>query len=110
MSKSWWARLSDEEREAFSKRKSEHYWKLREEYGYFTSKGKAETLCWSCQRAVKECPWSANFEPVDGWDAVETKIMGPYEVIPSYFVKACPLCDPDPPQEQQSKRRRKKND
>ena len=96
MSKGWWGQLTPEQRERARKRQSDAYWAARQEHGYFTSKGKPETLCWSCQRAVKECPWSANFEPVDGWDADETKIMGPYGVIPSYFVRKCPLYDPDP--------------
>lgn len=109
MSKGWWGQLTPEQRERARKRQSDAYWAARQEHGYFTSKGKPETLCWSCQRAVKECPWSANFEPVDGWEADETKIMGPYGVIPSYFVRKCPLYDPDPPQEQ-TIRRRKKNE
>lgn len=109
MSDGWWSKLTDAEREAICKRKSERYWAARQEHGYFTSKGKPETLCWSCQRAVKECPWSANFEPVDGWEADETKVMGAYGVIPSYFVRRCPLYEPDPEPKEPRKRRRKKN-
>lgn len=97
MSKGWWKRLTEEERQAYNRKKSDAYWAARKEHGYFSTRGRSpETLCWSCQRAVKECPWSANFEPVEGWDATETKIMGPYGVIPSYFVRKCPLYDPDP--------------
>ena len=107
MSDSWWFSISPERRAEIQKRKSEQYWAAREKYGMENARGKkVETLCWSCQRAVKECPWSANFEPVDGWDAIETKVMGPYDAIPSFFVKACPLYEPDPP-EQPKKRRRK---
>ena len=104
MSKGWWQRLSEERREEIRRRKSEQYWAAREEHGYFTSKGKPETLCWSCQLAVKECPWSANFEPVDGWDAEETKIMAPHGTIPSFLVKKCPLFVPDPPISKKEKR------
>jgi len=105
MSKGWWQRLTEEEREDLRRRKSEKYWGARQQYGYFTKRGRLpETLCWSCQRAVKECPWSANFEPVDGWDAEPTKIMGPCEVIPSYFVKSCPLYDPDPVEPKKKRR------
>ena len=109
MSKDWWSRLTAEEREERNRKKSEQYWAARERYGMKNERGnKAETLCWSCQRAVKECPWSANFGPVDGWDAVETKVMGPYGIIPSYFVRACPMYDPDPPQPKPTRGRKLK--
>lgn len=53
--------------------------------------GGGETLCWSCKKAVKQCPWSLRFEPVKGWDAKKTEI--------SYFVRDCPLfeCDRQSP-------------
>ena len=68
MSDGWWSKLTDAEREAICKRKSERYWAARQEHGYFTSKGKPETLCWSCQRAVR----SKRASQVDlvGWSMV----------------------------------------
>ena len=96
MGQGWWAKLTEDEKVEIRKIKSEQYWKAREKVGYIERKGRKLTLCWSCQRAVKECPWSANFEPVDGWDAVPTKIMGPVGPIPSFHVKSCPLYEPDP--------------
>ena len=102
MSKNWWAKLTEEEKEAIRRKKSEQYWKMREERGYWY-KPKQETLCWSCQRSVKECEWSANFEPVEGWDAEATKIAGPYGVIDSFLVKRCPLYEPDPPRPKKEK-------
>ena len=32
------------------------------------------TLCWKCERACGGCSWSADLIPVDGWDAIPTKI------------------------------------
>ena len=87
MSKNWWQKLTPEEKIKARKRQSDSYWAAREEHGYFTSKGKPET---------------------HGWEADETKIMGPYGIIPSYFVRKCPLYVPDPP-EPKKKRRRKTN-
>lgn len=54
-----------------------------------------DTLCWSCDnaKAIGNCPWADNFEPVPGWEATEhtynTRIGGRYDV--SYEVKKCPL-------------------
>lgn len=52
------------------------------------------TLCWTCNLAGKSiCQWDRKFEPVDGWEAEETKIWvsfkGRYEK--SYRVVRCPL-------------------
>ena len=93
--KGWWHSLTLEQKEAFAERQRESYWKARAKCGYITVRKKAETLCWSCQRAVKECPWSANFEPVEGWVAEPTKIMSSHYPIDSFFVKECPLYEPD---------------
>lgn len=33
------------------------------------------TLCWCCANATNDgCEWSADFEPVPGWEAIPTKI------------------------------------
>lgn len=56
-----------------------------------TKKYKA-TLCWYCQRAVGGCSWSRKFKPVEGWDAIPTKIWYGHKAEPlqSYIVKSCP--------------------
>ena len=36
-----------------------------------------QTLCWDCKNAPeKGCSWAAMFEPVDGWEILETKNGG----------------------------------
>jgi len=58
--------------------------------------GKSETLCWTCANALKRCSWSRNFSPVEGWDAIPTKIrMDRGIAIDSFFVRDCPLYNPD---------------
>ena len=96
--KRWWANLPEEKRQEIREKKSITYWENRKKVSYnYKGKGDAhQTLCWDCQRAVKECPWAANFEPVDGWDAEPTVIMSTYCPQNSYHVKACPLFEPDP--------------
>ncbi len=65
--------------------------KLEKENCGFTS----NSLCWQCSRATGFCPWSRDFEPVQGWEAVPTLIKGDRKGrnpdIPSYDVKKCPL-------------------
>ena len=107
MSNAWWYALTQEEKDEINRKKREAHWKMREEFGFDNRRGRVpETLCWSCQKAVKECPWSANFEPVDGWDADETKIMTHKGVLDSYHVRKCPLYLPDPPEPKKEKRRK----
>lgn len=52
------------------------------------------TLCWSCRRSLLiagvACSWAARFEPVDGWDAVETSLSSNGNRIKSYCVISCP--------------------
>ncbi len=58
--------------------------------------GKQDTLCWHCAKAIKKCPWSKNFKPVKGWDAIPTKIrIGYNEDVDSFFVRDCPLFEAD---------------
>ena len=66
---------------------------------------KRETLCWSCQRAVKGCSWSKSFVPIKGWVA-EPNILKPVsnkycekKIIKSYCVISCPLYLKDEPRE-----------
>ena len=58
------------------------------------------TLCWKCERACGGCSWSADFVPVDGWEAIPTKIAadrGYYveKEINSFIVTNCPLFKDD---------------
>lgn len=55
------------------------------------------TLCWFCDKAVGGCSWSRSFEPVEGWEARETRIKlskdpatGEQMYDTSFFVMACP--------------------
>ena len=60
-----------------------------------------QTLCWQCKNALGKCSWAEidytkqnrpiKFEPVEGWEAIET-IKGRYT---SYCVIKCPKFDPD---------------
>lgn len=93
--KKWWANCSEEKKALIREQRREYYWNARHSMGYVKKRQKP-TLCWRCQRAVKECPWSANFEPVPGWEAEETLISASYAPIHSYLVKKCPLFEPDP--------------
>jgi hypothetical protein len=54
---------------------------------------KANSLCWQCKRAYGLCSWSDRFEPVKGWEAEPTIIMGGKREpkVDSYDVKKCPL-------------------
>lgn len=92
----WWANCSEEKKAAIREQRRQYYWNARHKMGYVKTKKHPQTLCWKCQRAVKECPWSANFEPVPGWEAEPTLISASYDPIHSYLVKKCPLFDPDP--------------
>lgn len=50
-----------------------------------------QTICWDCANAVLGCSWSRSYTPVEGWDAVPTKVHrqeGP--PMDSYLVRSCP--------------------
>lgn len=53
-----------------------------------------DTICWECKNAVGGCSWSRELEPVDGWQAIPTKIKanGNNQIImtDSYIVRGCP--------------------
>ena len=55
------------------------------------------TLCWSCKRATGSCSWSEDFTPVEGWEAIPTKVKvakskGRNKTFTdSYLVRKCPL-------------------
>lgn len=55
---------------------------------------KNESICWSCKNACGSCPWSSSFTPVEGWNAIPTKVKGNNytgEIIDSYHVISCPM-------------------
>ena len=59
---------------------------------------KKQTLCWRCQNACGDCPWSdGTFTPVKGWKARRTIIrvneLG--EIVTSYLVQECPMFKDD---------------
>ena len=36
--------------------------------------GARQTLCWGCEKSATEgCAWAKNFDPVEGWEAEESK-------------------------------------
>ena len=73
-------------------------------------------LCTVCARAVGFCNWSRNLDPVDGWEAVPTKIRhmnnkanettSIYETN-SYRVVSCPLFIQDAPTAAERKEQRR---
>lgn len=68
------------------------------------------SICWYCANAVPSqhtgCPWSINFEAVEGWDAEITDELHRNEIGAdsiahgkhAYLVKDCPLFCPDTPE------------
>ena len=52
-----------------------------------------KSLCWDCANAVPNshhgCPWSRDFEPVEGWTAEYDDIKDSYKIFD------CPLFVPD---------------
>ena len=48
---------------------------------------KTRSICPECNTDSTKCPWKRNFQPVENWDAVYSKIEG----NDSYIVKKCPL-------------------
>ena len=50
------------------------------------------TLCWDCANATGGCDWADRLEPVEGWDAIQTKKNSALE---SYLVLNCPLFERD---------------
>ena len=60
--------------------------------------------CWTCTKYLGGCPWSAQFEPVPGWDAepVEKSGNNTNPPISTYDIKSCPMYVNDgslPPEE-----------
>ena len=78
--------------------KTQEPWKC-EGYEVRNLRNHTTQLCTVCARAVGFCAWSRNLEPVEGWEAVPTKIrhMAKHEVATSIYetnsfrVINCPL-------------------
>lgn len=47
-------------------------------------------ICWWCAKAVGGCNWSRYLEPVDGWEAIPTKILGYGGLHDSFKILRCP--------------------
>lgn len=63
---------------------------------YISTKADMGSLCWKCKNATGFCPWSQNFEPVEGWKAEATIIKESQCVeIESYNILECPLFEAD---------------
>lgn len=59
---------------------------------------KTLSLCESCGNACGKCSWSdGTFTPIDGWDAIPTRVHMLPVVVDSYLVKSCPQFVPDGP-------------
>ena len=58
----------------------------RKEYKSAYIPQKNEQLCWTCQKATTgECSWSRKLIPVDGWDAVPSKVHAS-----GFRIRQCP--------------------
>lgn len=51
---------------------------------------KKPTLCETCENSVGRCSWSSRFEPVEGWEAIPTKVAVDKRYEQSYCVLSCP--------------------
>lgn len=49
-----------------------------------------EQLCWRCKKACGGCSWSAEFIPIEGWEAEPTIIKDTCGDIQSFRIKVCP--------------------
>ena len=55
-----------------------------------------DTICWNCKKATGGCSWSDKLIPVDGWEAIPTRVkMVLDKVVDSYKVIGCPLFEQD---------------
>lgn len=66
-------------------------------------KEKPSQLCWDCKNCYNGCPWSLDFEPIEGWKATPTKIASETTIdgvqqkilIDSFYIEECPLFEED---------------
>ena len=49
-----------------------------------------DTLCWQCKKACGKCPWSKNFKPIDGWEAIKSNYKYNGLIYDTYKVINCP--------------------
>lgn len=49
-----------------------------------------DTICGTCKRSAGKCSWSAKYVPVEGWEAIPTKIAVDKNFDDSYAVLSCP--------------------
>ena len=52
-----------------------------------------ETLCWKCANNTGRCSWSHSLTPVEGWEAIPTKVKcygRPCGDHDSFHVVSCP--------------------
>lgn len=50
-------------------------------------------MCWGCDNACGGCNWSDSLKPVEGWNAIKTRIKinaETGEYTDSYFIIECP--------------------
>ena len=47
-------------------------------------------ICWNCKNACGGCSWSAEFEPVEGWNASPAIVKDSLGDIYTYEIKECP--------------------
>ena len=65
-----------------------------------SNRDRSETVCWTCQNALRGCSWSRDFIPVEGWTATPHMLYANDENhggVQSYEVHDCPEYVPDPP-------------
>ena len=55
-----------------------------------------KTICWDCRKARGGCTWSAELEPVEGWEAEPTvRKPGTKDEMHSFIVYDCPEFERD---------------
>lgn len=56
-----------------------------------------DQLCWNCKKCLKNCDWSREFKPIDGWVAVPKIIQNGARIDHSYKIISCPEFDGEEP-------------
>lgn len=56
-------------------------------------------LCWNCKKCLKQCSWSRDFKPIEGWQAIPVIIKGakPRYKIKSFKIISCPEFEGEEP-------------
>lgn len=49
-----------------------------------------DTICGNCKRSSGRCSWSAKFVPVEGWEAIPSRVAGNSGYQDTYIVLSCP--------------------